>query len=81
MSNIIGLRGEPIRPPGEADPVVVKALEEYLEMARSGEIKGMTAVFVHADDTVTGSRKGENTYRSIGLLTHMIHDLCAALSE
>jgi hypothetical protein len=81
MSKVVGLRGEEIRPLGEPDPNVVAEFERLLEMARSGEIKGMMAAVLHSDDCVSGSRKGENNFRTIGLLTKMIHDLCGAMDE
>jgi hypothetical protein len=60
---------------------VVAALECFLEMARSGEIKGVVIVALHQDETVSGWRSGEQDYRLTGLLTQMIHDLCAKRVE
>jgi hypothetical protein len=79
MSNVVGLRGGEIRPLGEANPDVVAELERLLEMARSGEIKGTMIAVLHADDCVSGSRRGESSYRLTGLLMKLIHDYCAAI--
>jgi hypothetical protein len=79
MSNVVGLRGEEIRPPGEVNPDVVAQAEKILEMAKSGEINALVAAWLHADETVGGARKGGSNYRLLGLLTHLSHDICADL--
>ena len=79
MSNIVGLRGEEIRPPGEVNPEVVEIAERILEMARSGEISTLVAVYIHADETVGARQKGIGNYRVVGMLTKISHDICAGL--
>lgn len=79
MSNIVGLRGEAIRPPGEVNPEVVALAEELLELARSGEINALQAVFIHADETVGARQRGGANYRLVGMLTRIIHDICAGM--
>ena len=77
VSNVVGLRGGSVKPPGEADPDVVAALEQFLEMARSGDLKGCVVAVLHYDETVSGSRAGEQDYRLTGLVMQMVHDMCA----
>lgn len=79
MSNVVGLRGQEIRPPGEVTPDVVKLAEELLELARGGEINTLVAVFIHADETVGARQKGVANYRLVGMLTKIIHDICAGM--
>lgn len=79
MSNIVGLRGESIRPPGEVNPEVVQLCEELLELARGGEIHTLQAVFIHADETVGARQRGGMNYRLVGMLTKIIHDICASM--
>lgn len=79
MGNIVGLRGEAIRPPGEVNPEVVKVAEELLALAQSGEIHTLSAVFIHADETVGSRQKGSGNYRLVGMLTKIIHDICAGM--
>lgn len=77
MSNVVGMGGQEIAVPGTVAPDVVAELERVLEMARSGEIKGVMVAVIHHDDCVSGSRKGEASFRLVGLMTKMIHDYCA----
>lgn len=79
MSNIVGLRGEEIRPPGEVNLEVVALAEELLELARSGEISTLIAVFVHADECVGARKRGTGSYRIVGMMTKLIHDICASM--
>lgn len=79
MSNIVGLRGEQIRPPGEVNPEVVALAEELLALARGGEIHTLSAVFIHADETVGSRQRGVSNYRLVGMMTKIIHDICAGM--
>lgn len=78
-AEIIGLRGEEIRPPGEVNPEVVALAEEMLERARSGEIHTLLAIYVHADETVGSRQRGVSSYRLVGMMTKMIHEICASM--
>lgn len=50
MGEVRSLRGNhPVRHPGNPDPSVVKALEDVLEMARSGEITGVAMTYAFFD--------------------------------
>lgn len=77
MSNLVSLRGEEIPAPGEVNPEVVALAEELLELARSGEIHTLQAIFIHADETVGARQRGSTNYRLLGMLTKIIHDICA----
>jgi hypothetical protein len=79
MSNIVGLRGEEIRPPGAVNPEVVALAEELLALAQGGEIHTLQAVFIHADETVGARQRGVCNYRLVGMLTKIIHDMCAGM--
>ncbi|WGR74331.1 MULTISPECIES: hypothetical protein [unclassified Bradyrhizobium] len=79
MSNVVGLRGGEIRAPGEPDPLVVEGLEELLEAARSGEIKGIAVASLHHDGAVSGRRHGYQNYTLIGIMTRMINDISSAI--
>jgi hypothetical protein len=79
MSNLVSLRGEALRSPGEVNPEVVALAEELLELARSGEIHSLIAIFVHADESVGSLQRGMSSYRLIGMMTKTIHDICASM--
>lgn len=79
MSDVISLRGEPIVPPGEVNPEVVELAEKLLNMARSGEINALVALAIHADDATSTFRRGALSYRLVGSMTVMLHEICAGL--
>ncbi len=55
------------------NPDVIKALEEVLEMARSGEIVGFVGAVLHGDDSTTIRRAGYSTRGLIGTLVIAEH--------
>lgn len=79
MSNIVGLRGEEIPSPGEVNPEAVDLAKELVGWAESGEINTILAIFVHSDGTVGSNQRGAKSYRLIGMLTKVLHDLCAEM--
>lgn len=74
--NVVSLRGEPIRQPGEVIPEVVDELERLLGMARSGEIQGIAIVFIHSDECTGARRRGTQTRGMIGMLEIIKIDMC-----
>lgn len=76
---VVSLRGDPIVQPGEPVEAVITEIEELLEMARSGEIKGFAAAVLFTDDAVTMRRPGVLSRSIIGTLEIMKLDICEAL--
>lgn len=58
MSKIVSLTGSPIADVRKVDAEAVKALEEFLDMARAGEIVGFVAIAERADGTHPTLRAG-----------------------
>lgn len=75
----MSLSGNAILPPGEVNPEVVEVCRELLERAESGNIHTIVAVYMEADETVGSRQKGESSYRLIGMLTRVIHGICAGM--
>lgn len=71
MSNIVSLRGEEIISPGEAVPEVVRLAEAILEMARSGEARGLFIVVNHVDDTHSKDYAGEINNGTLGAVERL----------
>lgn len=78
-AKIVSLSGNPVRAPGEVDPEVVEVCRELLERAESGNIHTIVAVFMEADETVGSRQKGDSSYRLVGMLTRVIHGICAGM--
>lgn len=76
LPKVVSIRdGCAIHQPGEVVPSVVQELERALEMARVGEIIGVTVVYDHADEMVTGSTKGLRTRAAVGMIEIIKADL------
>lgn len=60
--------GVEIRSPGEPVPEVIEALEKLLDMARSGQLAGISYVVVWSDECVGSVAKGTRTRSMIGEL-------------
>ena len=50
MSDTVVPLRDGITPPGEADPVIVQALEQLLEKARAGEVRGLAYAVLDRPD-------------------------------
>jgi hypothetical protein len=70
-AKIVSLKGEEIIPRGTARPDVVAALEEMLEMAKSGEIDGIAAALLLHDDCTTFRLNGRANRALIGVIRMM----------
>lgn len=81
MNNVVGLRGEEIKPRGEPRPNVVEAAEEVLELAKSGEITGFAIAMHHADETVSSWRRGDFSLRLIGIMQALVTQMCCIVNE
>lgn len=82
MSNsdrVISLYGDVIAQPFEPVEETVAKLEDLLERARTGEIKGFHAVLVHGDDTVGFARTLLPTYRSLGAVQSLATEMAIEL--
>lgn len=55
--------------------LAVKILERYLEMAKSGEIIGVSLAAVHLDHTTTFAYRGRMGRSMTGALMEMIMDM------
>lgn len=68
MSQIVTIKGDPVRDPRTPDPDVIAMARELLEMAEAGEIDGLVAVASTFDQATWAMRKGRVTYAQIGRL-------------
>lgn len=75
-TKVVSLRGEPVRAPGEVNPVVVKELEKLLEMARSGELHGFAVALLHSDRSASYRIVGFNDFKLIGATEVMKSVMC-----
>ncbi len=79
---VVPIRAGIIPKPRESHPEVVKQLEELLEMARSGEIVGLAAVYVYHDETVNYASSGwHGVYRIIGCMEVLKRELIDTIGE
>lgn len=71
QAKIIGLRAgqEIYRPDG--DPDVIKELEGWLELAKSGEIVSVAGACLYRDNSLGGLRVGMKSIRLVGELFSM----------
>ena len=53
------------------NPGVVEALETALEMARSGEMRGVALVYAYPDGATGVMRRGAQTYSMVGRIDAM----------
>lgn len=56
--SVVSLDGGPVGVAGEADADVVSLLEEYLDQARSGQLRGVCVVGLHCDRQTTYGVEG-----------------------
>jgi hypothetical protein len=79
MAEIYNLDGEPVIAaevtPGEPNPHVVSALEALLERARSGDMQGIAAVYLHTDGATGGVMAGLRNYALIGRMEEVKLDI------
>lgn len=78
-SNVINLRGSRAAP--EVVPTVVKALEEALESARSGNTLGVVIVQQHPNRLTTAEVHGLTSYGLLGRLQAIGMHIVAVLAE
>ena len=71
MSNVVGLRGQPIPQERIPDPKIIEYLEWLLEAAKSGEIQGFASVHVNSDETTGITRAGIHNYGMVGRLQQL----------
>lgn len=80
-SNIVHIDGSALPEPGKPIYQVVDGLEKLLELARSGEIKGLAFVATHSDNCTTWNRLGFSTRSTIGTIELMKADLVKVALE
>lgn len=76
---VVSLKGAEIIAPYTPRNDVIKEVERVLEMARSGEISGILAVYYHADDCTSGAMQGIRARSMIGMLEILKAGLVEAL--
>ena len=82
MSTVVGLRG--IAPPSghEPHPELIKRLEELLTMARSGQLRGIAAVTLTANDGMGTEWDGDGDNRMLlSGVTYLGYRLAKNLDE
>ena len=81
MTNVVVLHGGPTGSP-EPNEHAIKALEEWLEMARSGELIGVVMIGAAYDDTTRSTMAGVvGSYRMVGTVEITKAELIAAVLE
>ena len=80
MSNVVSLDGGVVHAEREPQESVIEELERLLTMARAGEIQGLAAAVVHADNMSSYSIRGPvvGAYGLLGAVTIMSHKLAEA---
>lgn len=76
---VVSLRGGEIPSPGVPLPDVIAEAERILEMARSGEIVGIAAVFNHSDECTSSNYAGAIGRACIGQFELMKIEICRAI--
>lgn len=80
MGEVRSLRGNyPVRHPGNPDESVVKVLEDALEMARSGEITGVSMVYSYFDGAPGLQWSGLVSWGMVGRLADLSQRMIAKL--
>lgn len=65
--NVVSVNGDPVVS-SKPNLDVVRACEDLLEMAQSGEIQGITYCALHSDGTTTGYWRGISNRALIGAM-------------
>lgn len=77
MSNVKALRPEDMTPPDQAVPETVRLLENFLEMAKTGEIRSIGLVGVKANNHLSTAWHSEGQYYTLvggmGWFQHRMH--------
>ncbi len=82
MSNVKALFGNEVPQAREPKPDLIEALEELLEMARSGEVQGVAWAALHADRLASWRVAGAPVcYPTIGALAAMQTALCEQVNR
>lgn len=66
--NVVTINGQPLADPREPDPEVVKFAERMLEMARSGEMRAISAAWENADLSIGYKRAGPACTKLVGAI-------------
>jgi hypothetical protein len=80
-NKVVSLYGDTIAQPFQPVDETIAKLEDLLEKAKSGEIKGFHAVLVHGDDTVSFARTLLPSYRALGAVAALVSDMSNELKE
>lgn len=81
-NNVVGLRGQAVViPDRNPDQAVVGAARQLLEMAESGEIKGLAFVTHYGDGSTGRGRAGVLSYSMAGRLNQVIAEIIEALGK
>lgn len=84
MSNnerVVSLYGDVILQPYQPVEETISKLEELLERAKVGDIKGFHAILVYGDDTVGYARTLHPSYRSLGAVAALATDMATELRD
>lgn len=84
MSNsdrVVSLYGDIVAQPYQPVEETIEKLEELLERAKSGDVKGFHAVLVYGDDTVGISRTLMPSYRAVGALHALVVEMSTELNR
>lgn len=76
-SNVIGIHGGPVAPRGEVNEALVKAIEDLLGMARTGQLQSFVGTGFMADSarwTVMAGDTLSDTYSMAGSLAWLQHE-------
>jgi hypothetical protein len=68
VSEVVGIRGNPVVGAAERQPLVIEQLETVLERARSGDVQGVQIFTLHSDGLAGHWQGGLVQYSMIGMM-------------
>ena len=80
LDNVVSITGDEITV-REANEAVIAALEDLMDLAKAGEIHGVSAAFAYVDGSASYVRSGAITNAMLGAATRVQSLLVAHLEE
>lgn len=80
-AKVFSLRGGEIVPPGVPKENVIKLCEDLLERARSGDLRAVSVVMGHSDDTYSFRHEGPVVYGTVGACATLQHWIAREVLE
>jgi hypothetical protein len=78
---VVSLHGETLTPASEPVASVIEMVEELLEMAKSGELRGINAAMLCRDDQAQIMRAGLQGVTLLGAVVRLQNWMCREMDE